>query len=72
MLRNNNGKMYYVSAHYDVIYYIHHRRKRHFEDIGDNYKVINDVITCNDIVLFSVICLKHICLIIENMRIKCI
>ena len=30
--------MYYVTAHYDVIYYIYHRRKRHFEDIVDSSK----------------------------------
>ena len=30
--------MYYVTAHYDVIYYIYHRRKCHFEEIVDSYK----------------------------------
>ena len=54
----NNGKMYYVTAPYDVIYNIHtciyHRRKRHFEEIVDSYKVINDVI-----IHFPVIFLKH-------------
>ena len=27
--------MYYVTARYDVIYYIYHRRKRHSEEIVD-------------------------------------
>ena len=29
MLINNIGKMYCVTAHYDVICYIYHRRKGH-------------------------------------------
>ena len=29
--------MYYVAAHYDVIYYIYHKRKRHFEEIIDSF-----------------------------------
>ena len=47
--------MYYVTAHYDVIYYISHRRKDHFEDNVDSYKVINDVIICIAIIHFPVI-----------------
>ena len=50
--------MYYFTAHYDVIYYIYHRRKRHFEKIVDSYKNINDVIICIDIVKFPVIFFK--------------
>ena len=44
MLRKNNVKIYYVTAHYDVIYYIlvYHRRKFHFKEIVDSYKVINE------------------------------
>ena len=44
MLRKNNGKIYYVTAHYDVIYYIlvYHRKKCHFKEIVDSYKVINE------------------------------
>ena len=38
MLGKNNGKIYYVAAQYDVIYYIYHRRKYHFEDIVDSNK----------------------------------
>ena len=36
--------MYYVTAHYDIIYYIlvYHRRKCHFKEIVDSYKVINE------------------------------
>ena len=30
--------MYYIAAHYDVIYYIYHRRKRRFEEIVDSFK----------------------------------
>ena len=41
LFKKNNGKIYYVSVYYDVIFYIHHRRKRHFEEIVDSYKVIN-------------------------------
>ena len=55
----NNGKMFYVTAYYDVIYYIYKRRKRHFEVIVDSYKVINDVMICIDIINFPVIFLKH-------------
>ena len=51
--------MFYVTAHYDVIYYIYQRRKRHFEVIVDSYKAINDVIICIDIIDFPVILLKH-------------
>ena len=51
----NNGKMYYVTAHHNVIYYIYHRRKDHFEEIVDSYKNINDVIICTDIINFPVI-----------------
>ena len=51
--------MFYVTAHYDVIYYIYQRRKRHFEVIVDSYKVLNDVIIGIDIIQFSVIFLKH-------------
>ena len=61
MLRKNNGKMYYVTTHYDVIYYIYHRRQRHFEDNVDSYKFINDVIICIDIIYFPVIFLTHTC-----------
>ena len=43
--------MFYVSTHYDVIYYIYQRKKRHFVAIVDNYKVINDVIICIDIIV---------------------
>ena len=45
---DNKGKedwIYYVTAHYDVIYYIlvyHDRRKFHFKEIVDSYKVINE------------------------------
>ena len=46
--------MFYVTAHYDVIYYIYHRKKRHFEETVDSYKVINDVIICIDIIHFPV------------------
>ena len=72
MLRKkNNGKVYYVTAHYDVIYYIHiyHRSKRHFEEIVDSDKVINDVIICIDIIHFPVIFSKHkFQLFIYNLR----
>ena len=44
-----------VTAHYDVINYIYHRRKRHFEVIVDSYKVINDVIICINNLYFPVI-----------------
>ena len=55
MLRNNNGKIFYVTTYYDVIYYIYQRKKRHFEVIVDSYKVI----ICIDIIHFPVIFLKH-------------
>ena len=44
MLRKNNGKIYYVAAHYNIIYYIlvYRRRKCHFKEIVDSYKVINE------------------------------
>ena len=45
MLRKkNNGKIYYVTAHYDDINYIlvYHRRKCHFKEIVDSYKVISE------------------------------
>ena len=29
--------MYYITAHYDVIYYLYHRRKRHFDEIVDSF-----------------------------------
>ena len=29
-LENNNGKIYYATAQYDVIYYMYRRRKRHY------------------------------------------
>ena len=30
--------MYYVTAYYDVMYYIYHKRKkRHFEEIVDSF-----------------------------------
>ena len=44
--------MYNVTAHYDVIYYIHHRRKRHFEVIVDRHKVFNAAIICIDKIRF--------------------
>ena len=42
--KKNNRKIYYVTAHYDVIYYIliYHRRKFLFKEIVDSYKVINE------------------------------
>ena len=46
--------MYFVSEDYDVIYYTYHRRKRHFEEIVDSNKAINDVIICIDIIHFPV------------------
>ena len=39
------------------IYNIYHRRKRHFEEIVDSYKVIDDVIICIDIIHLPVIIL---------------
>ena len=59
MLEINNGKLFYVTAHYDVINYIYQRRKLHFEVIVNSYKVINDVIICIDIIHFPVIFSKH-------------
>ena len=60
MLRKkNNGKIYCVTAHYEVIYYIYHKRKRHIAEIIDSCKVINDVIICIDTIHFLVIFLKH-------------
>ena len=50
--------MYYVTADYDVIYYIYRRRKCHFEEIVDSI-VINDVIICIDIIHYTVIFFKH-------------
>ena len=47
--------MYYATAHYDVINYTLHRRKRHFKDTVDSYKVINDVIIRIKIIYFPVI-----------------
>ena len=43
-VKKNNGKIYYVTAHYDVIYYIlvYHRRKCNIKEIEDSYKVINE------------------------------
>ena len=43
MLRNKERENAYVTAHYEVIYSLHHRRKRHFEEIVDSYKIIIDV-----------------------------
>ena len=51
--------MYYVTAHYNVIHYIYHRRKGHFEENVDSYKVINDVIICIDMMHFPIIFIKH-------------
>ena len=51
--------MYYGTAYYDVIYYIYHRRKRHFGEILQSYKVINDVIIFVDVMRFLVIDLEH-------------
>ena len=51
--------MYYVTAHYDVIYYIYHRRKRHFVEIVDIYNNINEVIICIGIINFRLFFLKH-------------
>ena len=59
MLIKNIGKMYYATAHYDVIYYTYHRRKGHFEENVYSYRVMNDVITCIDIIHFPVIFIKH-------------
>ena len=46
MLRKNNRRICCVTAHYmyDVIYYIlvYHKRKCHFKEIVDSYKVINE------------------------------
>ena len=50
--------MYYFPAHYDVIYYIYHRRKRHFEKIVDSYEKMKDVIICIDIIKIPFIFLK--------------
>ena len=47
--------MYYVTAHCDVIDYIYHNRKRHFEEIVLSYKNINDVIICDDLIKFPTI-----------------
>ena len=30
--------MYYVTAHYDVMYHIYHSRKRHFKEIVDTFE----------------------------------
>ena len=51
--------MCYVTAHYDVIYYVHHRTKGRFEENVDSYNVINDVIICIHIIHFPVIFIKH-------------
>ena len=51
--------MYHVTAHYDVTYYIYRRRKSHFEENVDSYKVINDVIIYIDIIHFPLIFIKH-------------
>ena len=51
--------MYYVTAYYDISYYIYHRRKGHFEENVDSYKAINEVIICIDIMHFSFIFIKH-------------
>ena len=51
--------MYYVTAHYDVIHDIYHRRKGNLKENVDSYKVINDVIICIDIMHFPVIFIKH-------------
>ena len=48
--------MFYFTTHYDVIYYIYQRRKRHFEVIVGSYKVINDVIICIDIIHYTFSC----------------
>ena len=76
--------MYNVTALYDVIYYIYHRRKRHFAEIVDSYNNINDVIISIDIINFSTILSKHkfqlfsynirytLRLSIENRRSYCI
>ena len=50
--------MYHVTAHYDVIYYTLQKRKRHFENIVDSYKIINDVIIWIGIIHVPVIFLK--------------
>ena len=59
MFRKNNGKMINVTAQYDVIYYMYHRRKHHFEEIIDNYKMINAIIIRIVLIHFPVIFLKH-------------
>ena len=48
MFRKNYGKMFYITAHNDVIDYIYYGRKCDFEEIVDNYKIINDVMICNN------------------------
>ena len=43
MLRKkNNGKIYFVTAHYIVIYYIlvYHRRKCHFKEIVEGHQLM--------------------------------
>ena len=63
--------MYHVTAHYDVINYIYHRRKSHYEENVDGYKVINDVIICIDIIHFPLIFIKYkFQLLSYNLRYK--
>ena len=41
--------------HIMTSFIIYIRRKRHFEDILDSYKVINDITICTDIIHYPVI-----------------
>ena len=68
--------MYYATAHYDVINYTLHRRKPHFKDTVDSYKVIIymyvTITKCDNFTYLQQIILIHVlnCSLIYEIYVK--